>query len=151
MDGALRIIDRGLVFDAARHALTLHQWLAAPDFDQEGEVQRAEQALAASAGSGGSVLLAAAHGMHAWLEKGESRPPIRAALVRAWMRHRLLSVPVPLTGPKALAAEVPFAPVVWLPICSTWSGAGSAPVPPWPDGDAPPAPCWPWMCWPPPR
>jgi hypothetical protein len=116
MDGALRIIDRGLVFDAARHALTLHQWLAAPDFDQEGEVQRAEQALAASAGSGGSVLLAAAHGMHAWLEKGESRPPIRAALVRAWMRHRLLSVPVPLTGPKALAAEVPFAPVVWLPI-----------------------------------
>jgi hypothetical protein len=116
MDGALRIIDRGMVFDAARHALTLHQWLAAPDFDQEGEVQRAQQTLPASARSDGSVLLAAAHGMHAWLEKGEARPPIRAALVRAWMRHRLLCVPVPLTGPKALAAEVPFALAVWLPI-----------------------------------
>ena len=115
MDGALRIIDRGMVFDAARHALILHQWLAAPDFDQEGEVQRAEQALAASAGSDGSVLLAAAHGMHAWLDQGGSRPPIRAALVRGWMRHHLLSVPVPLTGPKALAADVSFAAAAWLP------------------------------------
>src|SRR5690349_9888957 len=26
MDGALRIIDRGQIFVAARHALTLHQW-----------------------------------------------------------------------------------------------------------------------------
>ena len=35
MDGALRIIDRGMVFEAARHALTLHQWLVAPDFDPD--------------------------------------------------------------------------------------------------------------------
>ena len=36
MDGALRIIDRGVILAAARHALDLHQWLVAPDFDQEG-------------------------------------------------------------------------------------------------------------------
>jgi hypothetical protein len=115
MDGALRIIDRGMVFEAARHALTLHQWLVAPDFDQEGEVQRAEQALGASAESGSS-LLAVARGVHAWLDQGESRPPIRAALVRSWMRRRLLCAPVPLTGPKALAAGVPFQHDAWLPV-----------------------------------
>ena len=41
MDHALRIIDRGVIFDAARHALSLHQWLIVPDFDQEGEVKKA--------------------------------------------------------------------------------------------------------------
>src|SRR5689334_20428934 len=45
MDGALRIIDRGAIFAAARHALTLHQWLTEPDFDQEGQVKQAETAL----------------------------------------------------------------------------------------------------------
>ena len=42
MDGALRIIDRGAILAAARHALDLHQWLVAPDFDQEGAVQQGE-------------------------------------------------------------------------------------------------------------
>ena len=46
MDGALRIIDRGAILAAARHALDLHQWLVAPDFDQEGAVRQAEQVLA---------------------------------------------------------------------------------------------------------
>src|SRR5271165_2375268 len=50
MDGALRIIDRGAIIDAARHALELHQWLTAPDFDQEGEVQQAERSLAEQGG-----------------------------------------------------------------------------------------------------
>ena len=67
MDGALRIIDRGAILAAARHALDLHQWLTAPDFDQEGDVQRAEQVLAAAAASGATPLLAAATGLHAWL------------------------------------------------------------------------------------
>src|SRR5689334_4593805 len=43
MEGALRIVDRGAVFAAARHALHLHQWLASPD-----EAQRAETARAAA-------------------------------------------------------------------------------------------------------
>ena len=38
MDHALRIIDRGVIFEAARHALSLHQWLTAPDAGQEAAV-----------------------------------------------------------------------------------------------------------------
>ena len=40
MDGALPIIERLETLDAARHALAPHQWLVAPDFDEEGEVRR---------------------------------------------------------------------------------------------------------------
>ena len=59
MDSALRIIDRGAIFEAGRYALGLHQWLTAPDFDQEGEVQRAEAALAAEAATATPLLAAA--------------------------------------------------------------------------------------------
>ncbi len=114
MDGALRIIDRGAIFDAARHALTLHQWIVAPDFDQEGEVQVAEKALAHPSAAV-APLLSAAVSMHAWLQGGGTRPPIRAALIRHWTKHRLLRAPVPLTGPRALGAEVPFEAEVWVP------------------------------------
>jgi hypothetical protein len=115
MDGALRIIDRGAIFDAARHALTLHQWIVAPDFDQEGEVQSAEKALAHPSAAAAS-LLSAACSMHAWLRDGGTRPPIRSALIRHWTKHRLLCAPVPLTGPRALGAEVPFEAEVWIPL-----------------------------------
>jgi hypothetical protein len=33
IDHALRIVDRGQIFEAARSALTLHQWIVGPDFD----------------------------------------------------------------------------------------------------------------------
>jgi hypothetical protein len=112
MDHALRIIDRGAIFEAARHALALHQWLASPDFDQEGEVQRAERVLAAAAGT---PLLAAASGFHAWIEAGGARPPLRAALVRHWTRHRLLRTPVPLTGVASLRPGVDWAWPAWAP------------------------------------
>jgi hypothetical protein len=115
MDGALRIIDRGAIFDAARHALTMHQWIVAPDFDQEGEVQVAEKALAHPSAAT-APLLSAAVSMHAWLQGGGTRPPIRAALIRHWTNHRLLRAPVPLTGPQALGAEVPFEAKVWIPL-----------------------------------
>ena len=95
-----RVIDRGGVLAAVRHALDLHRWLAAPDFDQEGEVQRAAHVLAAAPGA--TPLLAAAVGMHRWLDQGNARAPMRAALVRHWTRHGLLHAPVPLTGPAAL-------------------------------------------------
>ncbi len=116
MDGARRIIDRGAILAAAKHALALHRWLVAPDFDQEGEVQRAETYLAGFAVAGGTPLLAAAEGMHAWLDGGGTRPPIRAALLRFWVRQRLLRVPVPLTGAAALRAETPFERSRWLPV-----------------------------------
>jgi hypothetical protein len=115
MDGALRIIDRGMIIDAARHALTLHQWITAPDFDQEGEVHAAERALD-HASATAAPLLSAAFGVHAWLSQGGTRPPMRAALIRHWMQHRLLRVPVPLTGPRALGADVPFEPEAWIPV-----------------------------------
>jgi hypothetical protein len=115
MDGALRIIDRGAIFEAARHALTLHQWIVAPDFEQEGEVQDAEKALAHPSAAA-APLLAAAASMHAWLQDGGTRPPIRAALIRHRTKHRLLRAPVPLTGPRALGAEVPFEAQVWIPL-----------------------------------
>ena len=65
MDGALRIIDRGSIFEAARYALALHQWLTAPDFDEEGDVRRAEVHLAGYGGRGETPLLTAAFAMHA--------------------------------------------------------------------------------------
>ncbi len=126
MDGALRIIDRGAILAAARHALDLHQWLVAPDFDQEGEMQRAAQVLAAAAAAGATPLLAAATGLHAWLSGdgdgqsgghggGGARPPIRAALVRFWVTQRLLRVPVPLTGARALRPDTPWQRDAWVP------------------------------------
>ena len=132
MDGALRIIDRGAILAAARHALDLHQWLVAPDFDQEGAVQRAAQVLAAAAASAATPLLAAATGLHTWLGgdgqtggdghgggdgsgDGGARPPIRAALVRFWVTQRLLREPVPLTGDRALRPDTPWQRDTWVP------------------------------------
>jgi hypothetical protein len=118
MDHAMRIIDRGVIFDAARHALTLHQWLTVPDFDQEGEVQQAEAALSTPEARV-SPLLSVALGVHAWLDRGGARPPIRAALVRFWTRHGVFSAPVPLTGATALRAETPWAIDAWVPVFLT--------------------------------
>lgn len=112
MDGALRIIDRGAMFAAARVALGHHQWLAAPDPEQESEVQAAERHLADSTCP--SALLTAALQVRGWLEAGKTRPPMRAALVRFWMRRGLLRHPVPLTGPLALSADAPDNPAKWI-------------------------------------
>jgi hypothetical protein len=70
MDPYLRIIDRGEIFDAARAALALHQLLVEPDFDQEGEVQRAEAVLRAQA-IALPPLLAAATGFRVCIDRGE--------------------------------------------------------------------------------
>lgn len=115
MDSALRVVDRGAIFEAGRYAFSLHQWLTAPDFDEEGEVQNAEKHLAEFAVPGGTPLLAAARGMHAWLDAGGARASIRVALIRFWVRHRVVRTPVPLTGPAALRAETPFEVSAWLP------------------------------------
>ena len=81
MDPYLRIIDRGTIFEAARHALDQYQWLVSPDFDQEGAVQAAERGLAAAPGA--TPLIAAARGFHAWLDQGGDRRAGRSALVRS--------------------------------------------------------------------
>jgi hypothetical protein len=111
MESELRIVDRGQIFEAARTALQLHQWLTAPDFDQEGEVQQAEQHLTAILPGG---LLAAAQGTWSWLERGGTRPPLRAALIRYWQRAGLLRAPAPLTGAFALRADAPETYADWV-------------------------------------
>ena len=115
MDGALRIIDRGAIFDAARHALSLHRWITAPDFAEEGLVRQAEAALDRP-GAAGTPLLSAACSAHAWLDTGGGRAPLRAALIRHWSRHRLLRAPLPLTGARALGAEIPWERGAWIPV-----------------------------------
>jgi hypothetical protein len=112
MEGALRIIDRGMIFEAARTALTHHQWLVDPDFDQEGEIQAAEHHLAKSTSRG--ALLTAAFQVRDWLETGGTRPPMRAALIRFWRQRGILRHPVPLTGPRALSADAPEGLAEWV-------------------------------------
>jgi hypothetical protein len=46
MDPYLSMLDRDAIFDAARHAFDQYQWLVTPNFDQEGEIQAVETALA---------------------------------------------------------------------------------------------------------
>jgi len=114
MDPYLRIIDRGVILDRARAALTLHQWIVEPDFDQEGEVQRAEALLAMQPASL-PPLIAAARGLREWIESGETRPAIRSAMIRFWRKHQLLRLPVPLTGATALRPGLPWDADDWLP------------------------------------
>lgn len=113
MDGELRIIDRGMVFEAARHALHQYQWITTPDFDQESEIKQAEATIAV-AEANGSRLVAAAQGLHGWLSGGGARPPVRAALIRYWLTHRVLRVPVPLTGAASLRPDAPWEERDWM-------------------------------------
>jgi hypothetical protein len=96
-----------------RHALSLHQWIVEPDFEQEGEVQTAARHLAGSVRDGATPLLAAGTGMRTWLENNGSRLPIRTALIRFWVHHGLLRVPAPLTGTAALGADAPRGRDAW--------------------------------------
>ena len=95
---------RAAMLDAAHAALAQHQWITRPDFDEEGEIRSAGRCLTA-APQHPSALVAAAGGVHAWLARGGRRAPMRAALIRFWVQRGLLRAPVPLTGPRALAAE----------------------------------------------
>ncbi len=115
LDAGQSIAERGGVLAAARHALELHQWFTAPDFDQEGEIQRAEKALAAEKGSDGPFL-AAGRAIHAWIDADQPRQSMRAALARYWQRQGLFTFPLPLTAAASLAAGVPWTRDEWLPV-----------------------------------
>lgn len=114
MDPFLTMMDREDILDRARVALALHQWIADPDFDQEGEVQRAEAVLTQHASSR-PPLLAAAEGFRTWIDAGESRAPARAAMIRFWRKRHLLRLPIPLTGAAALRSEQSWELDLWLP------------------------------------
>ncbi|HEY1856743.1 hypothetical protein [Acidocella sp.] len=125
MDSELRIIDRGQIFAAARHALGLHRWLVDPDFDQEGAVQRAAAHLHAQADHGGTLLTAGV-AVHRWLDAGGARAPLRTALVRHWQTRGVFSLPLPLTGAAALTPETPWDRDAWLPAFLTSLDAEAA-------------------------
>ncbi len=117
LDAGESIAERANVFAIARHALEVHQWLADPDFDQEGEIQRAELALAtANANGADGPFLAAGRAMHAWINDDQPRQAMRTALARYWRRRGLFAVPLPLIAAASLAAEAPWALDEWLPV-----------------------------------
>ncbi len=113
LDGPETIAERGQIFEAARQALALHDWLATPDFDQEGEIKAAEAALSREGAS--SPLLAAGVALHRWIDANQARAPMRAALPRFWRASRVLRAPVPLTAARALGADAPWRLDEWLP------------------------------------
>ena len=106
MDRAAAIIDRGAIFEAARHAFQLWGWFARPDAAQMQAIERAAAALSASGHA--SPLLGAALAVRAWLDQGGGRPPLRAALALHWQRCGLTHVKAPLlTGAQAFGGEMP--------------------------------------------
>ena len=108
------LIDRGAVFAAAHHAFGLYRWFSAPDAAQQAAIAEAAAHLD-SVAAGHSPLLGAALGVHAWLDRGGERPPLRAALAGYWVRRAVTALPCPLlTGARALHAEVPWAREVWV-------------------------------------
>ena len=114
LDPAAALIDRGAIFEAARYACNLYRWYSAPDEEQRSAIGDAAAHLATVA-DGHSPLLGAALAIHAWLDRGGDRPPLRAALARYWVCHGVTALPYPLvTGAAALAAEIPWARPAWV-------------------------------------
>jgi hypothetical protein len=108
------LVDRGAIFDAARHACNLYQWYSAPDEGQRSAIGEAEAHLATVADQHPPVL-GAAVAVHAWLDGGGDRPPLRAALARYWLRRGLTPLPCPLlTGAAALGPDIPWARSAWV-------------------------------------
>jgi hypothetical protein len=112
-DRAAAIIDRGAIFEAARHAFQLWGWLTRPDAEQPEAIERAAAALSASRSP--SPLLAAGKAVRLWLDQGGERPPLRAALSLHWQRCGLTHVRMPLlTGAKAFGGETPRQIDAWV-------------------------------------
>jgi hypothetical protein len=108
------MLERGLLFAAASHAFGLYRWFVGPDRAQQDAISAAATHLEAAA-DGQSPLLGAALAVHAWLDRGGERPPLRAALVRYWLRRGVTALPCPLlTGAGALGAEIPWAREAWV-------------------------------------
>ena len=108
------LIDRGMLFAAAHHAFELYRWFAVPDETQRAAIRRAAEHLE-TVGTAQSPLLGAALAVHAWLDQGGARPPLRAALALYWQRRRVTALPCPLlTGAAALGADIPWARDDWI-------------------------------------
>jgi hypothetical protein len=114
LDPTAAVIDRGAIFDAARYACNLYRWFSAPDEAQRSAISEAEAHFATVADRH-PPLLGAALAVHAWLDRGGDRPPLRAALARYWVCRGVTPLPCPLvTGAAALGAEIPWARGAWV-------------------------------------
>jgi hypothetical protein len=89
------MLERGLLFAAARHAFGLYRWFSGPDEAQQAAIAEAAAHLDAVTGDDHAPLLGAALGVHAWLDQGGERPPLRAALAAYWARCRVTPLPCP--------------------------------------------------------
>src|SRR5271163_3402885 len=108
------LIDRGMLFAAAQHAFMLYRWFCGPDAGQRAAIEQAAAHLE-RVGGAYSPLVGAALGVHAWLDQGGERPPLRAALSLYWQCRRVTALPCPLlTGVQALGAETPWAREAWI-------------------------------------
>jgi hypothetical protein len=115
LGGSPALIDRGAVFAAAHHAFALYRWFSGPDEAQQAAIAEAAAHLDAVAGDDHAPVLGAALGVHAWLDRGGERPPLRAALAAYWARRGLTPLPCPLlTGARALQAEAPSGREAWI-------------------------------------
>jgi hypothetical protein len=115
LGGSPALIDRGAVFAAAHHAFALYRWFSGPDEAQQAAIADAAACLDAVAGEDHAPVLGAALGVHAWLDQGGERPPLRAALAGYWARRAVTALPCPLlTGARALHADIPWARQAWL-------------------------------------
>ena len=114
LDHVPPMLERGLVFAAAQHAFGLYRWFVTPDRARLAAIAEAATDLEA-VGDTYSPLLGAALGVHAWLDKGGERPPLRAALAAYWQRREVTALPCPLlTGARALHADTPWAREPWI-------------------------------------
>jgi hypothetical protein len=108
------LIDRGMLFAAAHHAFELYRWFAVPDETQRAAIGRAADHLE-TVGNAHSPLLGAAFAVHAWLDQGGARPPLRAALALYWQQRQVTALPCPLlTGAAALGTDIPWARDDWI-------------------------------------
>ena len=108
------MIDRGISFAAAQHAFMLYRWFCGPDAGQRAAIEQAAAHLE-RVGGAYSPLVGAALGVHAWLDQGGERPPIRAALALYWQCREVTALPCPLlTGASALGAEIPWTREPWI-------------------------------------
>src|SRR5271170_2451636 len=114
LDHMPAMIDRGMLFAAAQHAFRLYRWFCGPDAGQRAAIEQAAEHLE-RVGGAYSPLVGAAVGVHAWVDQGGERPPIRAALALYWQCRGVTALPCPLlTGAGALGAEIPWAREAWI-------------------------------------
>jgi len=105
--------ERADIIDATNAGFTLHQALTRPTQAQRIEIARALVSLR-SQPRGYGPLLAGALALHAWLDQGQARLPMRAALGRFWIKRGLTRLALPLTGAAALRADISFERNAWV-------------------------------------